>query len=135
MKNSKKIGIVLVFFSIVIWLIWAEVENLQLKNNYKFTWGTVSGITSATYKNNNRSVLYDYEVLGKKYKGENSFSTCNELTSDQLRILLVNKKFPVAYAVKNNSTSLIIISEKQALIFKYPTSDSLKIYDSILNCK
>jgi hypothetical protein len=57
------------------------------------------------------------------------------MTTDELRLLLVNNEFPVAYEKSDVSNSLIIISEKKAAEYKYTLTDIQKQVDSILTCK
>ncbi len=138
MRKKKMINIIgSVFFvsAIAIWVISNFYKYDQLSLNFAIEEGIINQIAPATYKNNNRSILYEYTVGGKKYTGENSLSLCGDLTNEKVRSLLVNRHFPVAYSPRDTTLSIIIITQKDAKRFNYAMTDSLRMSDSVLTCK
>jgi len=133
-KINKYLGVFCIVF-IVFWLMRNEYKNYQIKHDFKITIGRVNQITKATYKNNNRSILYEYNVDGEKHFGENSLASCDRLNGDKLRLLLVNQSFPVAYSIKDKNYSIIILTIRDAEEFNYKIPDSMMVYDSVLSCK
>ena len=138
MRNKKIINIIggCVFVSaIAIWVISNFYKYDQLSRNFAIAEGIVNQIAPATYKNNNRSILYEYTIEGKKYSGENSLSLCGGLTNDKVRTLLINQHFPVAYSPIDTSLSIIIITQKDAKRFNYKMTETMRKFDSVLTCK
>ena len=138
MRTKKIINIIggSIFVSvIVIWVINNFNKYDQLSRNFVIAEGIVNQIAPATYKNNNRSIIYEYTIEGKKYLGENSLSLCGDLTNDKVRTLLINQRFPEAYSPNDSSLSIIIITQKDAKRFNYKMTESLRKFDSVLTCK
>ncbi|MBT9484328.1 hypothetical protein [Sediminibacterium sp.] len=135
MKHTKKIIAILVIGLIVFWLIWSEYKNRHLRTHFIITTGHITGITGTSYKNNNRSVLYDYEVAGKLLHGENNLAPCVKTDSQGLRLLLVNQEFPVAYDTDNFQKSDIILRQREAALYNYQIPPSRQYIDSVLSCK
>jgi len=137
MKGKIKkmtIIVVFVFFAIIVFEIF--YQNFLFTQNYKFAKGEITDITKPRWKNSGDfSILYNYQVNGKIYNSDESYNLCNNLTREMVIYLLKNKKFPVAYSVKNPSIRSMIITQDNAKRFKYIIPDSLLIYDSILTCK
>lgn len=134
-KYSKAIITVLFIGFIVFWIVWTEYKSHSIKNNFALTIGKVTGITKQTYKNKSKSIIYTYEVNGIRYTGENGLSSCNEMTSEELRMLLVNKLFLVAYEKGDVENSSIIISQDEAEIYNCKLTDEQIQVDSIISCK
>ncbi len=135
MKYANKIAAILFICFLIFWVLRAIYKRQELKHSFKLTTGRIDKITNPTYKNNNRTVQYEYEVDGKKYAGENSLTSCEGITGDSLRLLLVNHFFPIAYSTKDVSSSFIIITSADAQKFNYTIPDSMLVYDSVLTCK
>jgi hypothetical protein len=134
-KNVKIIFTVIVFGVVLLWVIYTEYKLYLLKKNFSVTTGQVIGITKETYKNNSKSILYSYEVNGKKYTGENGISSCRELSADELRILLTNHFYSVAYEKDDIENSSIIVTSKEAEIYNCKLTDEQKQIDSVLSCR
>jgi hypothetical protein len=135
MKYIKIITTVLLSILIAFWLFWSDYKIRHLRTNFIITTGHITGITGASFKNNNRSVLYDYLVNGKTLHGENNLSPCVTMNSQELLQLLANTKFAVAYDFDDTSKSEIILREREAKIYKFHLPQSLKFIDSLLSCK
>ena len=104
--------------------------------DYKFTTGHITEVNAPGWKNSgDYAVLYQYVVGNKVYQNNNNFKFCNYQTMQKMRIVLKDKKFPVAYSTKDATMSIMLITKKDAERFKYKIPDSLLIYDSILTCK
>lgn len=132
---AKFISTILVIGVIVFWIIWTEYKSSSIKKNFSIVTGQIIGVTKETYKNKSKSIIYKYNVDGVTYKSENGINPCRDMTADELRLLLVNNEFPVAYEKSDVSNSLIIISEKKAAEYKYTLTDIQKRVDSTLTCK
>jgi hypothetical protein len=138
MRKKKIINIIGgVFFvsAIAFWVINNFYKYDQLSQNFAIGEGIINQIAPATYKNNNQTILYEFTVMGKKYTGENSLSLCGDLTNENVRSILVNRHFPVAYSPRDTTLSIIIITQKDAKRFNYAMTDFLRISDSVLTCK
>jgi hypothetical protein len=132
---AKFISTILVIGVITFWILWTEYKSSSIKKNFSIVTGQIIGVTKETYKNKSKSIIYKYKVDGVIYKSENGINPCGDMTTDELRLLLVNNEFPVAYEKSDVSNSLIIISEKKAAEYKYTLTDIQKQVDSILTCK
>ncbi len=132
---AKFISTILVIGVIAFWILWTEYKSSSIKKNFSIVTGQIIGVTKETYKNKSKSIIYKYKVDGVFYKSENGINPCRDMTTDELRLLLVNNEFPVAYEKSDVSNSLIIISEKKAAEYKYTLTHIQKQVDSILTCK
>ena len=137
--NSKKRDIIL--FIIFISLILGAVcyTSVHFNHHHKITVGTIKKIRrGGGYKSGaDYTVFFEFQVNGRTYlSGSNSYNLCGELNFDEVKQLLLNKKFPVVYDEKyiSNNGMLITLRDGSSLTdFKRP--DSLLVYDSILTCK
>lgn len=135
MRYSKKILTFLVVSLIVFWFVWSEYKNRHLRDNFVITKGQITGVAGTSYRNNSKSILYDYEVNGKLFHGENNLAPCVKITGEELRLLLVNQEFPVAYDNTDFSKAEIILRKREAKFYNYSIPpDRMKI-DSILSCE
>jgi hypothetical protein len=111
-------------------------KKYLLSHNFAFVTGKVTEITPPGWKSSgDYSVLYEYQVSGKQYRSNNNYNYCGHLGRTKLSALLVGKNFPVAYAVKDASTGIMLLTEENAIQFHYQLPDSVKYYDSVLTCK
>ncbi|HEV7423900.1 MAG TPA: hypothetical protein VGO21_01795 [Candidatus Paceibacterota bacterium] len=117
-------------------LIIGLYKRHLLYQNFEFATGKVTEITLPGWKNSgDYSVLYEYQVSGKIYRGNNNYNYCGHMGITKLSTLLVGKSFPVAYAAKDASTGILLLSEVSANLFHFQLPDSVKFYDSVLTCK
>lgn len=133
-KRVKSIMVILVLVFIVGWIFFSSYKTQHLRDNFKITTGKVTGITGTSYRNNNRSIFYDYEIDGMLFHGENNLAPCIKMTGQELRLLLVNQDFPVAYDVSDYNKSEIILRHREAEFYKYQIPVARKSIDSILSC-
>lgn len=119
---------------LLLWIGYGLYKRNQFKSDYHIVTGMVIRITPVYKQGGNRGVLYEYSIDGQQYEGSNTYILCDELNSDKLRLMLVNKQFPVAYATQDAKVSVMIITKKDAAMFNYKIADSLLVYDSVLNC-
>ncbi|MEN9598571.1 MAG: hypothetical protein RL596_882 [Bacteroidota bacterium] len=59
--SKKSITGVLVIVCILGWIFFDSYKTKHLRKNFKIVNGRVTGITGTSYRNNNRSVFYDYK--------------------------------------------------------------------------
>jgi hypothetical protein len=52
-----------------------------------------------------------------------------------MKDLLLGKQFPVVYGTKDPSAGTMLLSQDYADRFKYQLPDTVRFYDSVLNCK
>ena len=136
MTTSKKIGVIIVSTFLVGMVIAGLWKRYLLTHDFAYTTGTVTNITVRGYKSGgDYSILYEYVVMGKMYGSNNDYNYCHGQSIAGLKVLLAGKQFPVAYAVKDPSTSTLLITKKYADQFNYKLSDSARVYDSLLTCQ
>jgi hypothetical protein len=59
----------------------------------------------------------------------------SDTMATMIKALLLGKKFPVVYGTKSPSIGYMLLSQDYADKFKYTLPDSVRYYDSVLNCK
>ncbi|MBC7722788.1 MAG: hypothetical protein H7068_12240 [Pedobacter sp.] len=133
--NSKKNQGIIFLGLIAAWFIYIFYKNQTLLNSYKITTGQVKHIFPPSYKNNGYKIQYDYLIDDKKYRGELGIAECNNYNTTNLSLLLVNRRFPVVYDVKDNENSRIIMTESLCYKFKIALSDTILYADSIISCQ
>jgi len=134
-KYYKATSTILVMGFILFWIIWTEYKAQIIKKNFILTTGKIDGITKETYKNKSKSVKYSYEVNGITYNGENGINPCKDMSEADLRALLVNQSFFIAYQKTDVKNSSIIISQEEAEIYKCKLTDIQKHIDSVIFCR
>jgi hypothetical protein len=135
-KKFNKIGGIIAIVFLIVMLIIGLYKRYLLIHNFEFVAGKVTEITLPGWKSSgDYSVLYEYQVSGKLYRSNNNYNYCGKLGLTKLSALLVGKSFPVAYAVKDASTGVLLLTEEGADKFHYKLPDSVKFYDSMLTCK
>jgi hypothetical protein len=111
-------------------------KKYLLSHNFAFVTGKITEITRPGLKSSgDYSILYEYHVSVKRYGSNNNYNYCGHSGIKKLSALLVGKSFPVAYAVKDASTGIMLLTEESAIPFHYQLPDSVKFYDSVLTCK
>src|SRR6185437_1665370 len=136
MERINKIFGPIIAGLLIIGVIYAFLKSDQLHHHYAFTVGTVTEITLPGYKSfGDYSILYEYEVNGKIYHDNNNFKNCSGQTMAQIKALLIGKTFPVAYGTTDASGGVLLLTQDHADQFKYTLPDSVRYYDSVLNCK
>jgi hypothetical protein len=134
--NKSKIGGIAVLMLFALGILILFYRRHQLLTNYKFTTGIVVGITGPGYHNGgDYSILYDYWVDHRKYHRNVNYSYCRGWNRSKLKLLLVGKQFPLAYAMKDPGACSMLLTQENADRFKYQLPDSVRYYDSILTCK
>lgn len=107
----------------------------QFLNNYKFTSGRVTKVTTPGYKSSGRyNVNYEYFINGKIYYNNTKRDDCPGLDLARLKVLLEGKRFPVAYSAHDVGASSIMMTQEDVDYFHYKFSDSSNTYDSLLHC-
>ena len=135
-KKFNRIGGIIATVFLITMLIIGLYKRHLLNQNFAFVAGRVTEITLPGWKSyGNYSVLYEYQVSGKQYRSNNNYNYCGQLGITKLSALLVGKRFPVVYAVKDASTGIMVLTEETAGRFQYQLPDSVKFYDSVLTCK
>jgi hypothetical protein len=136
MTKTKRISGMIaltVFIGAFIYMLYA---GYQLRRNFKFTEGTITYITPPGWKHSgDYSIVFEYQVQGKVYNGNNNYNYCHGQSMAGMRSLLVGKQFPVVYAVKDPSTGFMLLTQQYANKYKYQLPDSVRFYDSVLTCK
>ena len=122
------------FFVFMIGYIF--VKGYLLHHHFAFTKGTVTRIIGRGYKgSSDYYVLFEYTVNGEVFHADDGFNYCGGQNMDQVKSLLKGKQFPVVYATKSPSGGAILLRQDFANKFNYTLPDSVKVYDSVLNCK
>ena len=135
-KKLNKIGGNAVIAFLAGMLIFIFYKGYQLHHHFAFTIGRVTEITRPGYKNSgDYSVLFTYDVNGKVYGNNDDFNYCSGQTMAGMKSLLLGKQFPVVYAVKDPSGGFMLLTQDYADKYKYQLPDSVRHYDSVLNCK
>ena len=124
----------LTFFAMVVCV--GLFKRHQFSGNDQFTVGKVTDITLPGWKSSgDYSVLYEYLLDGKTYRNNTNRSYCKGASITKLKLLLTDKEFTVVYSAKDYGVSSILLTQAGADIFKYLLSDSVKVFDSMLDCK
>jgi hypothetical protein len=134
-KYYKVVSTVLVIGFILFWIIWTEYKAQVIKQNFILTTGQINGITKETYKNRSKSVKYSYKVAGVTYNGESGINPCKNMSEADLRALLVNQSFFIAYQTTDIKNSSIIVSQEEAETYNCELTNIQKQIDSILFCR
>jgi hypothetical protein len=135
-KLNKKTGAYLVVSIFVIGFICMLYKGYQFRQHPAFTTGTVTAITPPGYKGSgDYSIIFAYTVNGELYHGNNDPNFCSGQNIAQIKALLLGKQFPVVYGQKSPSGGTMLLSQDYADKFKYQLPDSVRYYDSVLNCK
>jgi hypothetical protein len=130
----KKEGVIITLFAIFI--VAGLFYRNRFKHNYYLTIGRVNYIDKPVPKGSgDYCVNYNIFIDGKIVNSFCCYSLCNNLSIDSIRKILINKEFPVACFTENSISNKILITESDNDFFSIKMIDSLKIYDSILNCK
>lgn len=105
-------------------------------HHFAFTTGTVTAITPPGYKGpGDYSIVFVYTANGEVYHGNNDLVFCSGQDREQIKALLLGKRFPVVYGTKSPSGGAMLLSQDYADKFKYTLPDSVRYYDSVLYCK
>jgi len=135
-KYGKRVLGAMFFLMIVGYIVWSQLQINQLKNDFIIVAGKITGIANPGWKNSgDYSLLYEYQVAGRLYKGNDNYNFCEGQNRQKIGLLLINNSFPVAYSNKYNNISMLILTRKQAEKINYKIPDSLLVYDSVLTCK
>jgi hypothetical protein len=135
-KQVNKIGGYIALAFLTGMLIFIFYKGYQLRHHFAFTTGRVSEITLPGYRNSgDYSVLFKYKVNGKVYSNNDDFNYCSGQSMAGMKSLLVDKQFPVVYAVKDPSGGFVLLTQEYADKYKYQLPDSIRYYDSVLTCK
>jgi|GEM_PF-3285661 len=136
MKKKNKIGGYLALAFLIIGFLYMLYKGYQLRHHYAFAVGTVTEITPPGYKSSgDYSILFEYKVNGNIYRGNNNPNFCDGQSREQIKALLLGKQFPVVYGIKSPSAGFMLLDQDYANKYKYTLPDSVRFYDSILNCK
>lgn len=136
MKKANKIGGYLALAFLIIMASFAIYKGYQFRHHFAFTTGTVTEITPPGYKSSgDYSILFEYKVNGKVYRGNNNPNFCDGQSIEQIKALLLGKQFPVVYGIKSPSAGFMLLNQDYANKFKYTLPDTVRYYDSILTCK
>jgi hypothetical protein len=135
---DKKIGriglpIVLTFFAGM--LIYGFYKGYQIRHHFAFTTGWVTRIIGPAWGSTKYDIIYEYNVNGKVYSGNNGYNKCDGQNARQLGALLLHKQFPVVYAVKSPSGGVMLLRQDYADKYKFQLPDSVRFYDSVLSCQ
>ena len=93
----------------------------EFDNNYSFCIGRVTEITPPGWKSSgDYSVLYTFEINNKTYSNNVNLNFClRGLTIADIRSLILNKRFAIAYDTKPPWSNLMILTPSSAERFKY----------------
>jgi hypothetical protein len=134
-KINKSAGIVVLLF-LVLGVVIIFYKRHQFLGNYKFTTGRVTEITPPGWKSSgDYSILYDYWVDNKIYHNNENYNYCRGMSISKAKILLIGKRFPVAYSANDPGTCSMLLTQENADRFKFQLPDSVRYYDSVLTCK
>ena len=121
---------------LILFVTYMLFEGYQFRSQFAFTNGTVTKITLSGYRSpGDYSILYEYKVNGDLYHGNNNGNYCSGQNMGLIKELLVGKQFPVVYGTKKPSMGFIMLNQKYANKYNYKLPDSVRYYDSVLNCK
>jgi len=133
---NNKIGARIVVSLFIIAFICMLYKVYQFWHHFAFTTGMVTAITPPGYKSSgDYSIVFVYTVNGELYHGNNNLEYCSGQNMDQIKALLLGKRFPVVYGIKSPSGGALVLSQDYADKFKYQLPDSVRYYDSVLYCK
>jgi hypothetical protein len=110
-------------------------KGYQLRHHFAFTAGTVTRVSGPGRSAGDYSIIYTYEVGGKRYSNDNTYSFCPGQSRKGLGDLLVGKRFPVVYAVKDPWGGFMVLNQDYADKYHYQLPDSVRYYDTLLTCK
>jgi hypothetical protein len=133
---NNKIGSYIVVSLFVIGFLCMLYKAYQFWHHFAFTTGTVIAITPPGYKSSgDYSIIFKYTVNGESYHGNNNPNFCSGQNRAQIKALLLGKQFPVVYGTKGPSAGVMLLNQDYANKFNYTLPDSIRYYDSVLNCK
>ena len=133
--SKKTISISIVIILIALFVVVGLFKRNEFEKHYITTSGMITDIVSAGSKNSgDYSVLYEFKVNGHTIQGSCNHYLCGSLTFDYLKGLLRNKSFPILYSTTASSQNVIVLTIKEATRFNFNIPDSIKKYDSIINC-
>lgn len=134
-EKIRQIGlpIFLTFFGGM--LIYMFYKGYQIRNHFALANGRVTRIVGPAWGSNKYDIIFEYEVNGEIYGGNNGYNTCDGQNTKQLGSLFLHKQFPVVYAVKSPSAGFMLLTQDFADKYKFQLPDSVRFYDSILSCK
>jgi hypothetical protein len=136
MKKANKVGGYLALAFLIIMASIAIYKAYQIRHHFAFTTGRVTYITPPGYKSSgDYSIVFEYKVNGEVYHGNNNPNFCDGQSREQIKALLLGKRFPVVYGVKSPSAGFMLLNQDYANKFNYTLPDSVKFYDSVLTCK
>jgi len=136
MKEANKVGGYLALSFLIIGCLYMLYKGYEFRHHYAFTAGIVTYITPPGYKSSgDYSIVFEYKVNGEVYHGNNNPNFCDGQSREQIKALLLGKKFPVVYGVKSPSAGFMLLRQDYANKFNYTLPDSVKYYDSVLTCK
>jgi hypothetical protein len=133
---NNKIGARIAVSLFIIGFLCMLYYGFQFRHHFAFTTGIVTDITPPGYKGSgDYSIVFEYMVNSERYHGNNDREFCRGQDKAQLKALLLGKRFPVVYGTKSPSIGYMLLSQDYADKFKYTLPDSVRYYDSVLNCK
>jgi hypothetical protein len=133
---NNKIGARIVVSLFITGLLCMLYKGFQFRRHFAFTTGIVTAITPPGYKGSgDYSIIFEYTVNGELYHGNNNPNFCSSQNMAQIKALLLAKQFPVVYDTKSPSGGFMLLSQDYADKFKCTLPDSVRYYDSVLNCK
>ena len=135
--NEKigRIGKPIVFVFLAGMLMYAFYKGYQIRHHFAFTPGKVTRIVGPAWGSTKFDIIFEYEVNGEVYSGNNGYNKCDGENATQLGSLLLHKQFPVVYAVKSPSGGAMLLTQDYADKYKFQLPDSVRFYDSALSCK
>jgi hypothetical protein len=133
---NSKVGARIAVSILVVGFLCMLYFGFQFRHHFAITTGTVTSITPPGYKGpGDYSIVFEYTVNGELYHGNNDLEFCRGQDRERLKALLLGKRFPVAYGTKSPSIGYMLLNQEYANKFKFTLPDSVRYYDTVLNCK
>lgn len=133
---NSKLGTHIIVPLFIIGFLCMLYYGYLFRKHYDFTTGTVTDLTPPGYKGSgDYSIIFEYSVNGRRYHGNNDPEFCRGQNRAQIKTLLLGKQFPVVYGTKSPSIGFMLLDQEYANKFNYQLPDSVRYYDTILNCK
>jgi hypothetical protein len=130
-----RIGVAIVVTFFAGMLTYMFYKGYQFRHHVAFTPGRVTRIIGPAWGSTKYDLIFEYNVNGAVYSGNNGYNICDHQNRAQLKSLFLGKWFPVVYAVKSPSGGTMLLNQDFADKYKFQLPDSVRYIDSILSCQ
>ena len=125
--------IIIVFFCLIVFILFAVWRNQKLKKSFKLTQGKINYVNWG-HKNGRFIIYVTFYVSDTKYECS-TFLKCNDYKSEYLNKVLVNKEVLVAYDSLDYSNNSVILYKESYKHFGLTIPSNNIWIDGIFSCE